>query len=105
MLDVHNLLICQGCPLVSATGEWGRDLNDWRVTTWYENACSASWYQKCLWRRCNDAWGASKFKDRCIFWIALSQNVGHIFCTRFCLAVNDNQVIWPAYNFFQQFFY
>ena len=21
------------------------------------------------------------------------------------MAVNDNQVIWPAYNFFQQFFY
>ena len=25
------------------------------------------------------------------FWIALSQNIGHIFCARFCLAVNDNQ--------------
>ena len=38
------------------------------------------------------------------FWL-LCQNIGHIFCTRFCMAVNDNQVIWPAYNFFQQFFY
>ena len=27
------------------------------------------------------------------FWITLSQNIGHIFCTRFCLAVNDNQDI------------
>ena len=39
------------------------------------------------------------------FWIALNQNIGHIFCTRFCLVVIDNQVIWPAYSFFQQFFY
>ena len=38
------------------------------------------------------------------FWL-LCQNIGHIFCTRFCMAVNDNQVIWPAYNFFQQFFH
>ena len=27
------------------------------------------------------------------FWIALSQNIGRIFCSRFCLAVNDNQDI------------
>ena len=39
------------------------------------------------------------------FWIALSQNIGRIFCSRFCLAVNDNQDIWPAYKFFLQFFY
>ena len=53
----------------------------------------------------NDAWGAPKFEDHCIFWIILSQNIGHIFCTWFCMVVNNNQVIWPAYNFFQQFFY
>ena len=47
----------------------------------------------------------NKFEDCCIFWIALSQDIGHIFCTRYCVAVNDNQLIWPAYNFFQQFFY
>ena len=50
-------------------------------------------------------WGTPKFEDHCIFWIALSQNIGHIFYTRFFMVVNDNQVIWPAYNFYQQFFY
>ena len=39
------------------------------------------------------------------FFRLLSQNIGHIFCTIFCMAVNDNQFIWPAYNLFQQFFY
>ena len=44
-------------------------------------------------------------EDHCSFWIALSHNIGHIFCTRFCMVVNNNQVIWPAHNFFQQFFH
>ena len=55
--------------------------------------CGAPWYEEYLWRRCDDAWGAQKFEDHCIFWIALSQNIGHIFCPRFFLAVNDNQDI------------
>ena len=105
MLDIHNLLIYQGCPSVDATGDGGRDLDVWRVTTWYGDACGAPWYEQYLWEKCNDAWGAPKFEDYCTFWIPLSQNIGHIFCTRFCMAVNDNQVIWPAYNFFQQFFH
>ena len=105
VLDIHNLLIYQGCPSVSATGEWGRDVSVWRVTTWYEHAFGAPWYEECLWGRCSDAWDASKFENHCIFWIVLCQNIGHIFCTRFCIPVDDNQVIWPAYNFFQQFLY
>ena len=105
VLDIHKLLVYQGCPSVAATGEGRRDLDVWRVTPWYGDACGAPWYEECLWERWNDAWGAPKFEDYCIFWIALIQNFGNIFCTRFCMAVNDNQVIWPAYNFFQQFFY
>ena len=105
VLDIHNLLIYQGCPSVATTSEGERDLDVWRVTTWYGDACGAPWYEECFWERCNDAWGAPTLEDYCIFWIALSQNIGHIFRTRFCMAVNDNQVIWPAYSFFQQFFY
>ena len=105
MLDIHNLLLYQGCPSVAATGEGGRNLDVWRVTTWYGDACVAPWYEECLWERCSDAWDAPKFEDYCIFWIALSQSIGHFFCTRFCMAVNNNQVIWPAYNFFQELFY
>ena len=41
MLDIHNLLIYQGCPSVAATGEGGRDLDVSRVTIWYGNACGA----------------------------------------------------------------
>ena len=52
VLDIHNLLIYQGCPSVSATGEWGRALNVWRVTTWYGDACGAQWYKECLWGKC-----------------------------------------------------
>ena len=29
-------------------------------------------------------------RSTAFFWIALSQNIGHIFCTRFCLAAYDN---------------
>ena len=67
MLDIHNLLIHQGCPSVSAVGEWGRDLNVWTVTTWHGDACGAPWYEESLWGRCRDAWGAPKFEDHCIF--------------------------------------
>ena len=41
MLDIHNLLIYQGCPSVAATGEGGRDLDVSRVTIWYGDACGA----------------------------------------------------------------
>ena len=46
-------------------------------------------YEKRLRRRCDGAWAAPKFKNHYIFWIALNQNIGHIFSTRFCLAAND----------------
>ena len=61
MLDIHNLLIYQGCPSVAATVEWGRDLNVLRVITWYGDACGTSWYEECFCGRCNDAWGAPKY--------------------------------------------
>ena len=32
-------------------------------------------------------------RTNAFFWIALNQNIGHIFCTRFYLAVNNNQDI------------
>ena len=48
MLDIHNLLIYQGCPSVTATGKGGIDLDVWRVTTWYGDACGAPWYEECL---------------------------------------------------------
>ena len=48
VLDIHNLLLYQGCPSVAATGEGGRNLDVWRVTTWYGDACVAPWYEECL---------------------------------------------------------
>ena len=111
IIYLYTKVARQWLPLVKGRGTWmfggwQHGMGDaWRVTTWYGDACGASWHEECLWRRCHDARGAPNFEDYCIFWIALSQNVGHIFCTRFCLAVNDNQDRWPAYNFFQQFFY
>ena len=54
MLDIHNLLIYQGYLSVATTGEVGRNLDVWRVTTWYRDACGAPWYEECLWERCND---------------------------------------------------
>ena len=85
---------------MAVTGEGGRDLDVWKETTWYGDACGAPWYEECLREICNDACGAPKFEDYCIFWTALSQNIGHIFCTRFCMAINDNPVVCPAFNFF-----
>ena len=75
MLDIHNLLIYQGCPSVAATSEvgGGRYLDVWRVTTWYGDACGAPWHQECLWGKCNDICGAPKFEGHCIFQIALSK--------------------------------
>ena len=49
MLDIHNLLVYQGCHSVAVTGKEGMDLDVWRVTTWYGDACGAPWYEECLW--------------------------------------------------------
>ena len=106
VLDIHNLLIYYVCPPVPATGKGERDFDVWRVTAWYGGClwCTMVWrmlvvkMQWCL--GCTKILGLIHF-----FWIPLNQNIGHIFCTRFCVAVNDNQVIWPAHSFFKQTFY
>ena len=97
IIYLYTKVVPQWLPLVKSRGTWM--FGGWQHGM--GDSCGAPWYEECMWRRCDDAWGAPKH----FFWIALSQNIGHIFCTRFCLAVNDNQDIWPAYNFFQQFFY
>ena len=91
----------QWLPLVKGRGTWmfGSDNMVWgmlAVRHRMKNACGGDAIMLGV---------QQSLRTTAFFWIALSQKIGHIFCTRFCLAVNNNQIIWLAYNFFWQFFF
>ena len=97
---------------MAATGEGERDLDVWRVTTWYGDG--VVW---CAWSGDHILKNACGEEDSMMlgvhqnlrtnaFFGLLQIRISVIsFVPDFLLAVNDNQVIWAVYNFFQEFFY